>query len=80
MPAAAAVQAEQTDHRRLSMSRTDLLHWRTVFIVQPRCIHRDIALSRIARALAGEDPNPVTSEELRRLCDLCRARVTARAA
>ena len=62
------------------MSRTDLLHWRTVLMVQPRCIHRDIALSCNARALAGEDPNPVAFRDLRRLCDLCRARVTARAA
>jgi hypothetical protein len=62
------------------MSRTDLLHWRTVFMVLPPCVHRDIAFSRIARALAGEDPNPVTFGDLGRLCDLCRARVTARAA
>jgi hypothetical protein len=62
------------------MSRTDLLHWRTVFMVQPRCIHRDIARSRIARALAGERPDPITFRDLRRLCDLCRARTVARAA
>lgn len=62
------------------MSRVDLLHWRTVFMVQPRCIHRDIALSRIARALAGEDPNPVTFGVLDRRCDLCRARMTAHGA
>ena len=62
------------------MSRTDLLHWRTAFYVMPECIHNTIAARLIARALAGDDPHPVTRTELIRLAEACRARVPSRRA
>jgi hypothetical protein len=63
-----------------SMSRTDLLHWCTTFYVLPACIHNTIAARLIARALADDDPRPVTRAELLRLAEACRASVTSRRA
>ena len=57
------------------MSRTDLLHWRTSFYVLPPCLHNTIAARLIARALADDDPRPVTRAELMRLAEACRASV-----
>jgi hypothetical protein len=57
------------------MSRTDLLHWRTSFYVLPPCLHNTIAARLIARALADDDPRPVTRAELTRLAKACRASV-----
>ena len=62
------------------MSRTDLLHWRTAFYVLPVCIHNKIAAHLIARALADDDPRPVTRSELMRLAEACRASVPTRRA
>jgi hypothetical protein len=62
------------------MSRTDLLHWRTAFYVLPACIHNKIAAHLIARAIADDDPHPVTRTELVRLSEACRASVPSRRA
>ena len=62
------------------MSRTDLLHWRTVFSVLPACIHNTIATRRIARALTDNDPHPIMRAELMRLAEACRASVSTRRA
>jgi hypothetical protein len=62
------------------MSRTDLLHWRTAFYVLPACIHNKIAVHLITRALADDDPSPVTRTELMRLAEACRASVPSRRA
>ena len=62
------------------MSRTDLLHWRTAFYVLPACIHNKIAVHLIMRALADDDPRPVTRTELVRLAEACRASVPSRRA
>ena len=62
------------------MSRTDLLHWRTAFYVLPACIHNKIAAHLIARALAEDDPHPVTRADLIRLSEACRASASRRAA
>jgi hypothetical protein len=62
------------------MSRTDLLHWRTAFYVLPACIQNEIAVRLIARALADDDPRPVTHSELMRLAEACRASVPPRRA
>jgi hypothetical protein len=62
------------------MSRTDLLHWRTAFYLLPACIHNKIAVHLIARALADDDPRPVTRTQLLRLAEACRASVPSRRA
>ena len=62
------------------MSRIDLLHWRTAFYVLPVCIHNKIAAQLITRALADDDPRPVTRTELMRLAEACRASVASRRA
>ena len=62
------------------MSRTDLLHWRTAFYVLPACVHNKIAVHLIMRALADDDPRPVTRTELMRLAEACRASVPSRRA